>query len=307
MRRSRRRCGNWLKPHNLAPGSATSPALLRRTIVTMVVLREFLYRRDDLVAQFLQQLEGGEYDEERIKDQRTRTSGASASAGIGSLGLSGERRADGTSETELTMRQTAASRFNRLHALLHQKEAIQPLHALDDAIWEQIARNEVVEVEATLTLLPGVAEMHQVAGIDAVLPLIETIKDLPDELLPDTVDRREADKMSSQIPAMQAVAQGLASGPVPCTFGPAGFPRYKFFSELRMDGLDCEIADLEGDVTVLAKLTRKIERGRPETVGQPGPGMQLNREQRRKGAPSTPFTMRLQHPAAIVTTIGIYR
>lgn len=273
----------------------------------MVVLREFLYRRDDLVAQFLQQLEGGEYDEERIKEQRMRTSGGSASAGAGGLGLSADRRREGASETELTMRQTAGSRFNRLHTLLVQSEAIQPLHGLDDAIWDQIARNEVVEVEATLSLLPGVVEMHQVAGVGALLPLIETIKDLPDEFLPAAFDRAEAEKMGTQIPLMQGVAQELANGPIPCTFAPIGSPRYKFFSELSRAGIESDIAGLEGEVTILAKVTRKIAKGQPETVGQPVPGLQLNRKQRRKGEASTPLTVRLQHPAAIVTTIGIYR
>lgn len=68
-----------------------------------------------------------------------RTSGGSASAGVGGLGLSAERRREGASETKLTMRQTAASRFNRLRTLLVQSEAIEPLHGLDDAIWDQIA------------------------------------------------------------------------------------------------------------------------------------------------------------------------
>ena len=82
----------------------------------------------------------------------------------------------------------------------------------------------------------------------------------------------------------------------PCTFVPAAAPHYKFFSELSREGLEVETADVEGEVTVLAKVTRKIEKGSPETVGQPVPGVQLNRRQRRKGGTSTPLTVRLSIP-----------
>ncbi len=64
---------------------------------------------------------------------------------------------------------------------------------------------------------------------------------------------------------------------------------------------------MEGEVTVLARLTRKIEKGKPETQGQPVPGMQLSREQRRKGGQSRSLTVRLQYPAAVVSVVGIYR
>lgn len=278
-----------------------------RNVGFMVVLREFLYRRDDLVAQFLEQLEGGEYDEERIKEQSGRTSVGGGSAGVGSLSLSAERRREGASETELTMRQTAASRFNRLYSLLDLGGGIQPLNSLDDDIWDQLLSNEVVEVEAVLTLLSGVVEMSQAASMASLLPLIETIQSLPDDWLPESIDRDEVEKISGQIPIVQDFAEHLATGPVPCTFVPAGAPRYKFFAELRRDGIRGELTDLEGEVTVLARLTRKVAKGRPETVGQPVPGMQLNREQRRKGGKSAALTVRLQHPSAVVSAIAIYR
>lgn len=273
----------------------------------MVVLREFLYRRDDLVAQFLQQLEGGEYDEERIKEQSGRTSAASGSAGVGPLSLSAERRRDGGSATELTMRQTAASRFNRLHALLSKDDGIQPLTSFDDAIWGQIECGEVVEVEGVLKLLPGVLEMQQASGIGCFLPLIETMKDFSDDWLPDTFDRDEVERVGGQLSAVQGVAQHLATGPVPCTVVPRGAPNCKFFIELKRDSLQGEIADLEGEVTLLARITRRITKGKPETMGQPIPGVSLNREQRRKGGSKGTLTVRLQHPAAVVSAIAIHR
>lgn len=272
-----------------------------------MVLREFLYRRDDLVAQFLEQLEGGQYDEERVREQTGRTTGGSASAKFGPASFGAEHRKDGTSESELTFRQTASSRFNRLHSLLEQNEAVQPLAALDDSIWDQLERNEIIEVDAVLTLLPGVLQMEQVAGFASLLPLIETMKGLPDTFLPDDFDKDEVDKISDQIPIVQDVAAHFAAASVPLTFRPSGATKYTFFAELPREHLVSDIGDLEGEVTVLAKVTRKIEKGKPETMGQPVPGIQLNREQRRKSAEPSPMMVRLVYPAAVVTVIGIYR
>lgn len=278
-----------------------------RSLGVMVILREFLYRRDDLVAQFLEQIEGGEYDEERMKEQAGRKSAVGGSAALGAVSVTAERRRDGASETELTMRQTAASRFNRLHALLSKGNDIQPLTSFDNAIWAQIASGEVVELEGTLTLLPGVLEMGQAARIGSFLPLIETMKDLPDDLLPDSFDRGDVERVGGQLSAVQGFAQHLAAGPVPCTVAPTGAPTCKLFVELRRDSLQGDLADLEGDVIMLARITRKISKGKPETVGQPIPGVALNREQRRKGGNSGNLTVRLQHPAAVVSAIAIYR
>lgn len=79
--------------------------------------------------------------------------------------------------------------------------------------------------------------MSQAAGIGSLLPLVDTMKKLPDELLPDSFDRSEAEAMSSQMSAVHDLAQHLANAPVPCIFSPAGAPRYKFYADLARDGI----------------------------------------------------------------------
>lgn len=185
-----------------------------------MALREFLHRRDDLVSQFFEQLEGGLYDEERIKEQSGRRSGVGASAGIGAARFSADRGKDGSTEAELTMRQTPAPRFNRLYNLLEAQGSVQQLTALDDDIWQQIDRKEVIEVDAVLSLLPGVLDLHQAAGVGSLAPVVELMQSLPDELLPDNFSRREAEQMTSQMPAIQDFTDHMSTGPVPCRRAP---------------------------------------------------------------------------------------
>jgi len=87
----------------------------------MLVLREFLYRRDDLVSQFLEQLEGGVYDEEQVTQKNQAASGIGASIGTHGARASVERKKQGDREAAMTFRQTASSRFDRLYTLLNGK------------------------------------------------------------------------------------------------------------------------------------------------------------------------------------------
>jgi hypothetical protein len=274
----------------------------------MLVLREFLYRRDDLVSQFLEQLEGGVYDEEKVTQKDQAASGIGASIGSHGAKASVERKKQGDREAAMTLRQTASSRFDRLYSLLRDGHAIQPLDAFDDAIWEQLGRNEIVELDADLTLAPGVAEMASARAIGAVGPLIDIMRNLPASMRPEGFDPAEADKISDQLPVIQGFTKHFEDAPIPCIFTPVRLPRYKFFAELSREHLVVDLDDLEGEVTVLAKIQRMIPKGRPETLGGGIlPQVALNREQRRKQKTEQPMTVRLSHPAAVVTAIGVYR
>lgn len=68
-----------------------------------------------------------------------------AKAQVGRKGLS-------RSQLQRKMQQTSASRFARLYDLLDEDDGIQELPALDQAIWDQLRRQEVVDVQAIVAL-----------------------------------------------------------------------------------------------------------------------------------------------------------
>ena len=275
----------------------------------MVVLREFLFRRDDLVSQFLEQIEGGAYDDEQITDRSQSSTGLAGSAGISSTKLSGERKKQGEHESAITLRQTAASRFNRLYDLLHEREDVQPLEALDLSIWNQLRRNEIVEVESRLIFAPGVKEMNSAAALGNAIPLFAWMKALPPAMLPASFDRVQAEAIGDQLPVIQEFAEHFANSAIPCTFAPLGSPTFHFFAELPRNHLLIDATGLEGELTVLAKIQRFIAKGKPETAGGLPflPKVTINRQQRRRGKSDEPFTIRLSYPAAVATVLAIYR
>jgi hypothetical protein len=183
------------------------------------------------------------------------------------------------------------------------------LSGLDDEIWDQLRRNELIEVDADLRLVDGVLQMEQVGQFANVAPLLEGLMNLPDAMRPDNLDLDEARSMAAQLPVIQEVTDAFKDGAIPCTFSPVAGPRYVFFAELNRAGLVAPVSDLEGDVTVLAKITRFVAPGKPELVGQPVPGVSLTRAQRRQGGKGSTgaLTIKLKHPAAVVTVVAVYR
>lgn len=275
---------------------------------TVVVLREFLYRRDDLVDQFLAQLEGGLYDEEQVTDQSASAGRLGAGVAFGPLNANADRQREVQRESQRTVRQTPESRFNRVHELLSQHEAVQYLSSLDDGIWNQLQRNEIVEIDASIVLAPGVLDLSNLSALGDAAPLIDLMRSLPPDLLPEKFDGVEADKMSEQIPLMEQFAEAFGEAPVPCTVSPVGAQRYSFFAELLRGSLLAEFGALEGESVVLAKIQRFIEKGRPETMGAgPVPNVAVNRAQRRKQKDAGPMTVRLNWPAAVISVVSIYR
>lgn len=78
------------------------------------VLRQFLYRDDGLVRDFLAQIEGGTSTAEKMTRTARRRTGAKGRVGVPFADLGGELGSDTEEVTERNVEQTAASDFQRL-------------------------------------------------------------------------------------------------------------------------------------------------------------------------------------------------
>jgi len=86
-----------------------------------------------------------------------------------------------------------------------------------------------------------------------------------------------------------------------------GTPKFKFFTELKQDGLICDIQELEGEYTVFGQIKRQIEKSKPETLGKGILNIPQNRAGRRKaGNKDQPGTIRVSYPTAVLKTLAIY-
>lgn len=72
-----------------------------------------MYLNDGIVGQFLAQVEGGEFDEQRVTDQQSSSSGIGGSLKAGPASAHADRSKSGSSQAETVLRQSGPSRFTR--------------------------------------------------------------------------------------------------------------------------------------------------------------------------------------------------
>lgn len=268
------------------------------------MLRRFLYLDFELTIEFLAQVDHGIYTQEEQRDllRRDRKVGGQLQAGFGPAGLGAHagKGSSGEAEATRTMLQTPESAFARLHDLLSSAGDVQWLEALDDPIWDQLRRGEVIEVEAvvsasTLTKFATLAEQ--------VTPLMEVM-----ELMGESVDAeaREA------IEGVRSLGE-LFGNKVPIVARAAGATKFKFIANLEADKVRVDLDELEGEATVFAKIQRKLTPSEKHTVFESMPGMgSLPRSLRRsvqadvKNEKDLPDLV-IRPPAAVVTPIAMYR
>jgi hypothetical protein len=210
-------------------------------------LRRFLYLDAGLTDNFLAQLEGGVYEEESqtTTTGQERKRGAGAKAGPLQADLSGSRT--GQDVTSRTVKQVADGAFTRLAARLEEDNAVQWLEALDDGIWRQLRRGEVLELDASVSL-PTVFQFTALAT--SAGPLLELMQATGEAIDDDAKQGMQMMSMISQLfPQVIALAR------------PAGSPEYTFILPLDSDSLRSELPDLHGEMTVMGTIERKLRDG----------------------------------------------
>jgi len=268
------------------------------------VLRRFLYLDSDLTGEFLAQLDQGVFTEEEQRNvvRREKRLGGDVKAGLGSVGLGAGAGRGSSDEAEATrtMRQTPESEFARLYDVLSSSGDVQWLEALDEQIWEQLRRGEIVEVESVVSA----ASLTKFATLaEKAAPLMEVM-----ELLGETVDTETREAMAG----MRSLGD-LFGNKVPVVSRAAGAPKFKFIANLEKDKVRVDLDELEGEATLVAKIQRKLAPSEKHTVFESMPGMgSLPRALRRsiqgdiKNEKELPDLV-IRSPAAVVTPIAIYR
>ena len=272
-------------------------------------LRFFLYRDDAIVSQFLEQLEGGVYDEENISQQTGSGTALKGGLSAGPVDVSGSRDRSSSASSQMNLRQTGASRFSRFHELASASDDIQPLDALDNEIWDQVDTGEVIDTRVVIKvpeILKSLGLVNQVANL---IPLFDAVGNVPGPDGAPLVDPGEMADVKGKLPIIQKTAAVTDEASVPVTATLANDSKFMFFMRLnRVSLLVEDLHDVEGEARLVATVQSKVQRGKPLVVGQVLPGLpSTNRAQRRKGGNNQSSEITLRYPGAVVTPLAIFR
>jgi hypothetical protein len=259
-----------------------------------VRLRRFLYLDESLTEQYLAQVEGGLYEEEAHISSGHTGSGVQGSIGAGAISAGGRRSSSAEESRTRLIRQTPESAFNRLATLLG--DDVQWLEALDDGIWEQLGRGEVLEVECELRIPPIIQFLIVAAQMDQITGLMEiTGQQLPSDAL-------------QGIQALLAIGDMMQS--VPVIGSAVGSPRFKFVAQIRPEYMRAALDELGREVRMFCTLDRKLRADERFSVIDVIPAVR-NLPNRSEIEASLDDVAELlgepvSAPAAIVSAIAIY-
>ena len=280
----------------------------------MTQLRFFLFLDDRIVAQFLEQLDLGEYGDEQISRQRQAGGSVDGSLRAGPAGIGAGYSKAVSEDTAVVRRPTAASRFARLYQELQAHEGIQSLDVADDGIWNQLQVGEIIESNVRLAIPEIYRVLAMVPGLSALMPVFEQIGSISmGEEDEQHIDPQEVASIKRKLPVMEQTAQIADQSPLPVEAHLASDERYAFHLQLKRDSVLVGIDELGGEARMLAQIQRKVEKGKPQTIQLLVPELvpRTNRAQRRekakKSGTAQDTTIVLRYPGAIVTHIAVYR
>jgi hypothetical protein len=280
----------------------------------MALLRFFLFLDDRIVAQFLEQLDLGEYGDEQINRQRQSGGSIDGSLRAGPAGVGAGYSRAVSEDSAVVRRPTAASRFARLYEELQAQGAIQSLDVADDGIWDQLQVGEIIESTVTLAVPEIFRVLSAIPEISKLMPMFEQIASISaDDGSEQRIDPREVASVKGQLPFMAQAAEIVDESPLPVLARLASDERYAFHLQMKRSFISVGADELSGEARMLAKIQRKVEKGKPEVIHLLLPEVmpRMNRAQRRGSAKGSEagksFTVDLRYPSAIMTPIAIYR
>lgn len=267
------------------------------------MLKQFLYLNEDLVSQFISQLEGGLYDEESQSSTESRERKLGGGLGAGPVKGEAGRTTSAEETVSRTVRQTPWSRYDHLVELIEGQGPIRFIEAADEQLWSDLKRGDIVEVESRLSM-PSIARILRVAGgLSELLPLIQALGG------DDSLDQEAAQAFA----ALEGLGKATTSK-LSVIAAVSGSPNYRFVAQLETTALRVEPDELDGEATVVGTVRRKLRPGERHATFELFAGQSSLPAEMRKELESAfdddeqlGADIFVTDPGAIITPIAIFR
>lgn len=263
--------------------------------------RSFLYLDKREVDDFLAQAEGGLTRDD--SEETERTSRRNPSDETDELLEVRRRRSD-----------TPEARFNRLYEALQQNGDMKTFVTIDQSQYDGLEVGDIIEVRGIARLPQWERIKEDFAAVSSLVPLMQALGQDP---LEDPA-AREAFEGFGQLTSMkgQEDTMLIVTAPGPLTA--------RLVAKLKHVHLGRPKDELEGEVTIVAKVRRRLERGQQIEASRLLPNLQglqalnraqMNREQRRRAAKQdtqqlktgTPLDEVVKFPAVEVLPIAVFQ
>ena len=264
-------------------------------------LRNFLYLNENILDDYLSALEGSLT--EKIITKEKQTTDKKGTLAVKVVGLGTERMVETETQKERIL--TPPAKVQLFIDLLQNKEEIPFYEFLDEEIWSQLLRDEIVEFMGTIRFSKLKEFSAAISQLSSLTTLIESFTDTP------IIDN----KTQKAIDGIKGLGDYKNGNEIPCVLSFSGQKDYPVIAYLDDTFLKVSQESFVGDVTILCKIQKKINKGSSVDLTdffKSIKDLPLNRSQRR-AMNTKDLTMpkeisdTIKGPAFVVIPIAIYK
>jgi hypothetical protein len=265
------------------------------------ILRKFYYIDAETIDNYLSAIDGAIYESEEISEKSTKNKGINGGISLPPAKIGGGLKSQIETETSKKVVQTYAGKFQRVYSYLEQNNNIHFYDTIDEKTWTEISRNQFVELDVNLRF----------SKIDNLITSIDKFFPFFGKVDPTIFDDDSKKKLYIMQLFNEINKQNGLSAELQLINGGGNYRFISYFNQ------DCFVANLElipNEVTVLAKIQRKLKDGEKINLINIIPmleKMAINREMRRNikhvisDLPEE-LSDNVKGPGALIIPIAIY-
>ncbi len=277
-----------------------------------IELRRFLYLDDDLVSDFIAQLEEGAYDEYRYQQAAESGLHGGGQASVAGIGIGGGAGRSAKDEVSFTRTLTPASRFAKLVRLLREGHGLGE----DPARWVQLQRGALLLSDATVELSGVTRIRYGFKDFERSDRLGDRKGNRTDRLIR-AARRLARTREESEWTRRARELEEAERGAIPVISVLPGGDRFTVLSRLDQNCLRVEPTDLVGPSRILVKFSRLLGHGEIVETADPFPAIPSFNRSFREGLSSGATehaevrelmgSLVLEYPGGVATAVAIFQ
>lgn len=264
-------------------------------------LRKFLYIDKEFINDSLGMILGEEY-ETTIVEKISSKLGGNINAGVDAVNGGGQIGREKNIETTKKVIVTDAIKFQQLYEEIQYSQENKIYYDyITPEIWESFEKDDIIEIVVNLELPKLITLANTVNALKDMATIVEKI----------TGETYINDKDLKKVDSVVELAESEKGEKIPCLMKFNNQKKYSIVGYLEKDNLKVDLSKLQGEVTVLCKINRRLAENENLSLSNLENTLKSipqNREQRRKNKITMPKEISdiVKSPAIIVVPIAIY-
>lgn len=220
-----------------------------------MILRNFLYLDNNMMEDYLSALDGYLIEEQN----EIKTNSYANDVGGDVKFLKGDMST--TSETKVDSKKaiTYAAKFQKLYDLMAKNTMLRCIDEINEKIWREIHRSDIIEIDVNIEIAKS---FNNFKGVKDAVPMLDLLQTMG------AINSNNPNDIKA-IQAISKLCKMVNTNKVPIICKNTTSEEYKFYGALQQDYLKNDISELEGNVTIIGKVQKILEKDVSDEIYNP--------------------------------------